>query len=76
MNVNDNFTPAQLQKFADLLTDKGLDFWGFHNVWGSVEKHMPEGYTSMLELCTAYELAETLSMHGELDAYLPEDDDQ
>lgn len=74
--MTDNFTPSQLQRFADLLTDKGLEFWGFHNVWGSVQKDMPDGYSTMSELCAAYELAETLHSVGELDAYLPEDDDQ
>lgn len=74
--MTENFTPSQLQRFADLLTDKGLEFWGFHNVWASVEKHMPDGYTTMPELCAAYELAQTLHSVGELDAYLPEDEDQ
>jgi hypothetical protein len=74
--LNRELTPAELQKLADLLCDKGLDFWGFHNVWGSVQKNLPDGYSTMAELCCDYELAETLHSVGMLDAYMPSDDDE
>ena len=73
--MTDDLTPDKLQKLADLLCDKGLEFWGFHHTWGSVEKDMPAGYFTMAELCADYELATVLHSVGELDAYMPPDDE-
>jgi hypothetical protein len=69
-------TPALMQKLADLLCDKGLEFWGFHNVIGSVEKHLPEGYHSLLDFLVDYAMALDLFSTGDLDKYMPPDDEE
>lgn len=72
-----NLTPEKLQNLADLLRTPVLDRTGFHDMYCWLQKDVAElGYTSVSEFALDYELAETLHSVGELDAYLPEDDDQ
>lgn len=69
-------TPALMQKLADLLCDKGLEFWGFHQVMGSVEKELPAGYHTVLDFLVDYAMALDLFSTGHLDKYMPPDDDE
>lgn len=72
--ISPEISPVLMQKLADLLTDRGLDFWGFHGVIGSVQKNLPDGYFSLLDFLVDYAMAVDLLDGGFLDKYLPEDE--
>lgn len=72
--ISPELSPVLMQKLADLLTDPGLDFWGFHCVIASVQKDLPDGYCDLLDFLTDYSLAIDLLDSGQLDDYLPLDE--